>query len=149
MAGARTDLMAASSSQLQSPAIPMFEDILYTNAILSDAECLSIRKLVVAPRKEVEDLTKETVCMQALLDQLVEKQNYLNEFIDAHLALLSPARRLPDDIVREIFIALLPANRNATMNTLESPVPSLPRIEGSRFYHPSAMDISPHCFTAQ
>ncbi|KAJ7842731.1 hypothetical protein B0H14DRAFT_2780339 [Mycena olivaceomarginata] len=74
-----------------------FQDILHTNAVPTDAECDSIHALLRGPRKEV-------VASQ--------KRAKLEEFIDAHLALVSPFRRLPDDIVRAIFLATLPLTRN-------------------------------------
>ncbi|KAJ6598533.1 hypothetical protein B0H10DRAFT_2441483 [Mycena sp. CBHHK59/15] len=44
-----------------------------------------------------------------MLADLTQKRDHLVDFIDAHLALVSPARRLPDDVVREIFEASLPS----------------------------------------
>ncbi|KAJ7691224.1 hypothetical protein B0H14DRAFT_3048208 [Mycena olivaceomarginata] len=64
-----------------------FQDILHTNAIPMDAECDSIHALLRGPRKEV-----------SLVDEASQKRAKLEEFIDAHLALVSPFRRLPDDI---------------------------------------------------
>ncbi|KAJ7140707.1 hypothetical protein C8R44DRAFT_761767 [Mycena epipterygia] len=60
--------------------------------------------------------------MQTLIENLVQKRDELNQFIDSHLALLSPARRLPPDVVRAIFTASLPSTRNSIMAGEDSPL---------------------------
>ncbi|KAJ6467470.1 hypothetical protein DFH09DRAFT_1381452 [Mycena vulgaris] len=80
-----------------------YRDILYTNSVPLDDECQRIRDLLVAPMQEVADITPEIIRVQAHLDQLTRRRDHLTEFIDSHLALVSPARKLPHDILREIF----------------------------------------------
>ncbi|KAF8191977.1 hypothetical protein K438DRAFT_1675284, partial [Mycena galopus ATCC 62051] len=41
---------------------------------------------------------------------------------DAHLAVLSPACNLPDDVVRTIFMATLPSTRNPGISPEEAPL---------------------------
>ncbi|KAJ6605958.1 hypothetical protein B0H10DRAFT_1819972 [Mycena sp. CBHHK59/15] len=96
-----------------------FKDILHTNAVPLDANCQRIGALLVGPRKEAEELTQEIRCTQAMLDDLTQKRDRLTNFIDAHLALVSPARRLPDDVVQDIFEAAVPP-MNAVMCGTES-----------------------------
>ncbi|KAJ7881264.1 hypothetical protein B0H14DRAFT_2705131, partial [Mycena olivaceomarginata] len=99
-----------------------FQDILHTNTIPMDAECDSIHALLRGPRKEVVDLTEEIARLQSLVEKASQKRAKLEEFIDAHLALVSPFRRLPDDIVRAIFLATLPLTRNCTLSHMEGPL---------------------------
>ncbi|KAJ7127676.1 hypothetical protein C8R44DRAFT_99150 [Mycena epipterygia] len=99
-----------------------FTDILHTNAVPSDADCVDILKLLESPRQEVADLTEEIGRLQSLLDETTRKRDKLKQFIDAHLSLVSPARRLPDDIVRAIFTACLPSARNPTITSDEAPL---------------------------
>ncbi|KAJ6561763.1 hypothetical protein B0H19DRAFT_87464 [Mycena capillaripes] len=99
-----------------------YKDILHTNAVPTDADCERIRELLVGPRKEVADLAAEIERLQTLINQLSEKRDHLNDFIDPHLALISPTRRLPEDVVTEIFTACLPADRNAIMSSAEAPL---------------------------
>ncbi|KAJ7679267.1 hypothetical protein DFH06DRAFT_1078732 [Mycena polygramma] len=94
-----------------------FQEILHTNAIPSDADCEQIRDLLVAA-----ELDEEIERIQVLLKQLIGKRDHLNDFINAHLALISPARRLPEDVVAEIFTACLPQERNAVMSAADSPL---------------------------
>ncbi|KAJ7253533.1 hypothetical protein C8J57DRAFT_1473852 [Mycena rebaudengoi] len=99
-----------------------FNDILYTNVVPSDAQCKSILDIIEHPRKEAAALTDEIARLQARLDELTQKRDDLNESIDAHLALVSPARRLPEDVVRAIFEACLPTSRNAIVSGDECPL---------------------------
>ncbi|KAJ7111841.1 hypothetical protein C8R44DRAFT_254026 [Mycena epipterygia] len=99
-----------------------FDKFLYTNAVPSDADCQHIRELLVGPREELAKLTEEIAHLHTLLDELTAKRDRLSELIDPYLALVSPARRLPDDVVAEIFTASLPSNRNAIMSGAESPL---------------------------
>ncbi|KAJ7253516.1 hypothetical protein C8J57DRAFT_1237322 [Mycena rebaudengoi] len=95
--------------------------MLNTNVIPDDVECQQIRDFV-DPRKKAAQLAEQIVRMQKVLDDLARKCDDLTKFIDAHLALVSPARRLPDDVVREIFMASLPKNRNCAISAKDSPL---------------------------
>ncbi|KAJ7267344.1 hypothetical protein C8J57DRAFT_364296 [Mycena rebaudengoi] len=98
-----------------------FKDILNTNTVPSDAECQSINDLLKNPRKQCADFNAQISRMQKSLDDLMRDRDELQSFIDAHLALVSPARRLPDDVIREIFVAALPS-RNCIMSATEPPL---------------------------
>ncbi|KAJ7234177.1 hypothetical protein B0H12DRAFT_163021 [Mycena haematopus] len=99
-----------------------FEKILHTNTVPSDADCQRIRELLVEPLKNAAELTAQIECLQSQINQLTEKRDRLNTFIDPHLALISPARRLPAEIVAEIFVACLPSDRNAIISGIEAPL---------------------------
>ncbi|KAJ6561762.1 hypothetical protein B0H19DRAFT_901463, partial [Mycena capillaripes] len=99
-----------------------FKEIFHTNAVPSDTYCQRIRELLVGPQKKVAELAAEIERLQSLISQLSKKRDRLNDFIAPHLALISPTRRLPADVVAEIFAACLPANRNATMSSAEAPI---------------------------
>ncbi|KAJ7508751.1 hypothetical protein B0H11DRAFT_1962453 [Mycena galericulata] len=99
-----------------------FRGILHTNAVPTDAECKHIRDLLEDPRKELTKLTEEIHRLQSLIDEVSKKRDELNDFVEAHLALVSPARRLPDDVVRGIFTASLPSLGNAAFTRHESPL---------------------------
>ncbi|KAJ7253507.1 hypothetical protein C8J57DRAFT_1348288 [Mycena rebaudengoi] len=99
-----------------------FANILHTNAVPSDRECKSILDIVEGTGKEAAGLTQKIAEMQALVDGLTAKRDKLNKLIDAHLALVSPARRLPDDIVGAIFLACLPPNWNPIISSHVAPL---------------------------
>ncbi|KAJ7111848.1 hypothetical protein C8R44DRAFT_711441 [Mycena epipterygia] len=99
-----------------------FEHILHTNTVPSDAECQRIYDFLIEPRKELSDLSDEISRMRNLIEELTRKRDALDAFIGAHLAVVSPARRLPEDVVRDIFVACLPSHRNPIMAPDESPM---------------------------
>ncbi|KAJ7486631.1 hypothetical protein FB451DRAFT_1227677 [Mycena latifolia] len=99
-----------------------FQNILHTNAVPSDADCQRIRDFLTEPRRELADLSDEISRMQKLMDELIQKRAALDDFINAHLAMVSPARRVPDDIIRAIFVACLPSLRNPVITSDEPPL---------------------------
>ncbi|KAJ7025718.1 hypothetical protein C8F04DRAFT_967303 [Mycena alexandri] len=99
-----------------------FEEILNTNTVPSDVDCQRIRELVTGPQTEAAKITDEIQRLQSLICELAKKRDALNHFIDPLVALISPARRLPDDVVVEIFTASLPSDRNAVIDGAKSPL---------------------------
>ncbi|KAJ6524682.1 hypothetical protein DFH09DRAFT_1189251 [Mycena vulgaris] len=99
-----------------------FETILQTNIVPSDADCQRIRDFIAGPRRECAELNDEISRMQKLLNELTQKRDALDDFIAAHLAMVSPARRLPEDIIRDVFVACLPSHRNPFIISNESPL---------------------------
>ncbi|KAF8176151.1 hypothetical protein K438DRAFT_80257 [Mycena galopus ATCC 62051] len=99
-----------------------FSEMLGTNVVPSDAECQRIRELLAGPQKEAAEITCEIERLQAMINELTKRRDFLNEFIDPHLALISSVRRLPRDVLAEIFAATLPADRNAIMSRREAPL---------------------------
>ncbi|KAJ7436562.1 hypothetical protein FB451DRAFT_188896 [Mycena latifolia] len=99
-----------------------YKDLLYTNIVPSDEECRRIRDFVVAPMNELAELNPQIARLQSLLGRLTRRRDDLKEVIDSHLALVSPARKLPHDIVREIFKVASSANPYSTMSLTQSPL---------------------------
>ncbi|KAJ7912894.1 hypothetical protein B0H13DRAFT_2659840 [Mycena leptocephala] len=98
-----------------------FQEILHTNAVPSDEECDAIRHFLETPLKELAGLTDRFTHLQHLLDDVSKKRDQMKECIDAHLAVVSPVRRLPEDIIRSIFLRTLPTTRNPTISIDEAP----------------------------
>ncbi|KAJ7153658.1 hypothetical protein C8R46DRAFT_1119488 [Mycena filopes] len=99
-----------------------FTEILHTNVAPSDVDCARIRELVLEPCEKLVQLDNEIALLQSSLGRLIEKRQELKAFVDSHLSLLSPARRLPSDVLAEIFKACLPPDRNAVMSGAQSPL---------------------------
>ncbi|KAJ6561809.1 hypothetical protein B0H19DRAFT_943958 [Mycena capillaripes] len=78
--------------------------------------------ILVQSRSELALLDEETQRRQRSLDELNAKRAILAADIDAHLALLSPIRRIPDDILREIFVSCLPQTHNAVISPRKAPL---------------------------
>ncbi|KAJ7513056.1 hypothetical protein B0H11DRAFT_1843504 [Mycena galericulata] len=92
-----------------------FAQHLHTNYAPSDSEIKWIQS-------HIEPHTVEVARLNALIQDLSAQRDETQEYIDAHKALLSPVRRLPPDIVQEIFTACLPTQRNAVMSAREAPL---------------------------
>ncbi|KAJ6544214.1 hypothetical protein B0H19DRAFT_898859, partial [Mycena capillaripes] len=99
-----------------------FAPQLGTNYCPKDKEVLEIKALLVKPSHRLKRLDDEIADLQKAIDKLAEERNSLSAYVDAHKALISPARRLPLDIIQEIFIACLPTHRNCAMSASEAPV---------------------------
>ncbi|KAJ7723784.1 hypothetical protein B0H16DRAFT_1786735 [Mycena metata] len=95
-----------------------FKSILRTNTIPSDSECQRIREFLVTSKQDAAKLEH----LQSLLEELTAERDRLDAFIDVHLALITPVRKLPDDVVVEIFKATMPTNRNVAMSESEAPL---------------------------
>ncbi len=64
------------------------------------------------------EISRLTVRLKALVDE--EKQ--LREKLAPYRAVLSPFRALPDDILREIFLACIPTNDNPPVDARHAPI---------------------------
>ncbi|KAF8157425.1 hypothetical protein K438DRAFT_1462216, partial [Mycena galopus ATCC 62051] len=60
--------------------------------------------------------------LESLTRDLSAQRDQLREYVAAHESLLSPARRLPEDILQHIFLTCLPTHRNAVMSANEAPL---------------------------
>ncbi|KAJ7160071.1 hypothetical protein C8R46DRAFT_1106880 [Mycena filopes] len=103
---------------MASPFTPQ----LGTNYCPTDEEIPAINALLVAPTLRLHLLHAEIAKLQEALDKLAKEQESLAAYVDAHKALLSPVRRLPLDVLQEIFLACAPSHRNCVMSASEAPV---------------------------
>ncbi|KAJ7015960.1 hypothetical protein C8F04DRAFT_1168253 [Mycena alexandri] len=106
------------SAKAQSP----FVEKLVTNYAPSDSEIQEIHSFLEGPLTELALLNTQIEAAQAILDRLSAQREALTDQIDAHKALLSPMRRLPQDILQDIFIACLPTTHNALIHPRHAPL---------------------------
>ncbi|KAJ7151802.1 hypothetical protein C8R43DRAFT_1127440 [Mycena crocata] len=99
-----------------------FADKLGTNYTPQDEEMADIKALLVEPSLHLASLTGEIAAMQRAINKLTTERDGLAAYVDAHRALISPVRRIPLDIIQEIFIACMPTHRNCVMSAAEAPV---------------------------
>ncbi|KAF7348267.1 F-box domain-containing protein [Mycena sanguinolenta] len=99
-----------------------FVDQLNTNYVPSDAEVLEIRSLLVDPTHDLARIDAQIEAMEVSLGQLKEQRASLKEPIDAHKALISPMRRIPQDVLLEIFFSCLPTEHNALIDPAQAPL---------------------------
>ncbi|KAJ7157180.1 hypothetical protein C8R46DRAFT_1004071 [Mycena filopes] len=93
-----------------------------TNYCPLDDELLQIRALLVEPLSRLKGLDGQIADLQKAMDKLTAERDTVEAFVAAHKALISPVRRLPLDIIQEIFVACLPTHRNCVMSATEAPV---------------------------
>ncbi|KAJ7091704.1 hypothetical protein C8R43DRAFT_1115080 [Mycena crocata] len=98
-------------SLMESP----FSQYLNTNYAPGDSEVHLIRTHLSS---HIQELAR----LDMLIRDLTSQRDLLNAYIDDHKALISPARRIPPDIVQEIFLACLPTGHNAVMASTEAPL---------------------------
>ncbi|KAJ6512767.1 hypothetical protein C8R45DRAFT_787949, partial [Mycena sanguinolenta] len=85
-----------------------FVDRLNTKCVLSDSEILDIRVLLMAPENELVHIDARIEDMHIALAQPKEQHASLKKPINAHRALLSSIRRIPQAVIVEIFLSCLP-----------------------------------------
>ncbi|KAJ7785454.1 hypothetical protein B0H14DRAFT_2286260, partial [Mycena olivaceomarginata] len=93
-----------------------------TNYSPKDEEVLEIKSLLIEPTRRLKTLDDEITELQRPLTNSWGSATSLEPMWTPHKALISPARRLPLDIVQEIFVACLPTHRNCVMSASEAPV---------------------------
>ncbi|KAJ6472795.1 hypothetical protein DFH09DRAFT_1380348 [Mycena vulgaris] len=103
---------------MSSPFTPK----LGTNYCPSDEETIAIQTLLVEPALRLQRLDDDIADLRKALEKLANERKRLCAYVDAHKALISPVRRLPFDIIQEIFIACIPTHRNCVMSAVEAPV---------------------------
>ncbi|KAJ7261288.1 hypothetical protein B0H12DRAFT_1106127 [Mycena haematopus] len=99
-----------------------FHHLLHTNYIPTSDEAAQIRKLCAKPLNDLSRLEAEISHTQAILHDLQRSYRRVKTGVDAHLALLSPMRNLPPEVLQLIFTMTLPSDRNAVMHASEAPV---------------------------
>jgi len=60
--------------------------------------------------------------MQATLEEMKRQRDELSQHIDQYRALTSPIRRLPQEILLEVFVHCLPKDHNAFMSSHDAPL---------------------------
>lgn len=93
-----------------------------TNYVPNDAEIQELKHCVSEQLQRLKAIEDETALLELRLQHLHTERADIHASIAGHLSLLSPMRHLPVDLLREIFIACLPENRNPTLCSDEGPM---------------------------
>ena len=99
-----------------------FTSRLDSNYVATDSESLEIQSLLELPTSRLEKLTSRLLELEEQCEQIRNEQSALRLFISKHRALISLIRKLPIDILQEIFIACLPIAHNNVMSRWEPPI---------------------------
>ncbi|KAJ6500545.1 hypothetical protein C8R45DRAFT_863155 [Mycena sanguinolenta] len=99
-----------------------FQHLLHTNYVPTSEETAQIKALCANPLTELARLEAEISRAQAHLHKLQSSYRLVKTGVDAHMALLSPMRTIPPEVLQLIFTMALPADRPAVMHASEAPV---------------------------
>ncbi|KAJ7078581.1 hypothetical protein B0H15DRAFT_860190 [Mycena belliarum] len=100
----------------------IFATKLKTNYVPSDAEVEEIHNALIEPLQQLALLDDRIARMQEAMDELIAERAWLKGEIEDHKALISPIRRVPQDVLETIFTACLPKAHNALINAREAPL---------------------------
>src|ERR1700733_2837484 len=96
--------------------------LLHTNNVPTEEQVRQTASITSRFETYVSLLEAKIAAAQADLDNQLRQRSDAQEHLEAHKALLSPARRLPTDIVTEIFFRCLPTDRYPSLSALEAPL---------------------------
>ncbi|KAF5356528.1 hypothetical protein D9758_008266 [Tetrapyrgos nigripes] len=99
-----------------------FSHLLSSNYAASDSDIPCIKTIINSSSDTLRRLNSEIQKLQTALRELEQKRDSVQTCIDAHRALLSPSRRLPVEILSEIFAHCLPRDRNPNCSQSEAPI---------------------------
>ncbi|KAF7298733.1 hypothetical protein MIND_00820800 [Mycena indigotica] len=98
-----------------TPTLSPFATLLGSNQCPTDSEAAEIRSFLVEPISRAQTLATKML-------RLDVQHKELMAHITAHRALLSPIRRLPQDVLREIFTEFLSRQKYCGMKTFDGPI---------------------------
>ncbi|KAJ7615649.1 hypothetical protein DFH06DRAFT_1307255 [Mycena polygramma] len=87
----------------------------HTNYVPTDTEIERIRSYL-------EPHEAESARLDSLVRELTVQRERVKDHIQSHRALISLPRRLPQDLLEQIFLACLPTRYNAVMSAMEPPL---------------------------
>jgi hypothetical protein len=99
-----------------------FAGMLKTNYVPLDSEVEQICQFITGKMKELSRLEEPITHFPDIVNNFTRHRDTLNEHIQDHRALISGARRIPRDVLEEVFVRCLPTGQNARMRADESPV---------------------------
>ncbi|KAF7299783.1 hypothetical protein HMN09_00984300 [Mycena chlorophos] len=81
-----------------------------------------INAFLVKARSQFSGLEREIADLDSQIAPLRAQRDALGVVISAHKSLLAPIRRVPDDILREIFLDCLPTDENPLVDPSQPPL---------------------------
>ncbi|KDR81234.1 hypothetical protein GALMADRAFT_60696, partial [Galerina marginata CBS 339.88] len=99
-----------------------FASRINSNYIPSDDEIREIKAFLVEPARQADQMVVKLDRLYQEIGALEHKHDNFNRQVIACRSLITFPRRLPDDILREIFCQCLPSDCNAVLSTLTPPI---------------------------
>ncbi|KAF9265532.1 hypothetical protein L218DRAFT_898335, partial [Marasmius fiardii PR-910] len=85
-----------------------FAHVLGTNhAPSTEHEIQSIQSFLLEPQRKLDVLNHQITQLEETLSKLKTERESLQKYVVQHRALLTPFRRLPDELISEIFVQCL------------------------------------------
>ncbi|KIK62002.1 hypothetical protein GYMLUDRAFT_42435 [Collybiopsis luxurians FD-317 M1] len=113
-------MSSVSSSPLPwNIAASPFVSVLGTNYVPFSAEIAQLKAVLIEPQQELLRLESEITRVQAVLDTLLSERSRVEAYIDAHQALISPIRQIPNETLAEIFKWCLPSDTIYGLRSLQ------------------------------
>ncbi|KAJ7508330.1 hypothetical protein B0H11DRAFT_1847791 [Mycena galericulata] len=105
MSGGKCGALCCADSEphVSLRASPNCDHLFSSNAAPLDSEIPLIRQIVVESQAYVDALNFRIQALRATMDELIAKREKVVDHIQLHNAVLSPIRRVPPEIVCEIF----------------------------------------------
>jgi hypothetical protein len=101
---------------------PEFAALLQHNDPPSASTILEVTKSLRGLLNELQEVEAELQRLGELMETMKTRRQSIQKIIDDHNIILSPARRLPPDVLHEIFFHCLPILHNPVMKYSESPL---------------------------
>ena len=99
-----------------------FSSYLDSNYIPSDEEVVQIKTFLIQPREQLKQMKTEIAHFLAELSSVESKYDSLCHQFNTCASLITLPRRVPDDVLEEIFYQSLPADRNAPLDNKAAPL---------------------------
>ena len=87
-----------------------------------DERTHTIHKGLERPETNLQAINNNITELQLRLNFLLSQKRLLTGEISPHRAFISPFCRLPNDVLREIFLACLPTEHNPTLDVQHAPL---------------------------
>ncbi|KIM41499.1 hypothetical protein M413DRAFT_149674 [Hebeloma cylindrosporum] len=101
---------------------PEFAALLRNNDIPSELTILEVTESLKGPLHALQEVEAEIQRLTELMETMEIRRQRIREVINDHKVILSPVRRLPPDVLHEIFFHCMPTDRNPVMKHSESPL---------------------------
>ncbi|KAJ7905219.1 hypothetical protein B0H13DRAFT_1716751 [Mycena leptocephala] len=95
--------------------------LLETNDSPNDAEIPVVQDCITSGRRRVDAVNAQIDLLRAKLDQLVAERDVISEHVQQYTAVLSPIRRVPPELICEVFAWTLPCIRRVAGEAVNQP----------------------------
>ncbi|KAG5641715.1 hypothetical protein DXG03_004402 [Asterophora parasitica] len=101
---------------------PLRKELLHTNYVPTSCQALQIRAYIKHSLQRLSYLDERLARLHNEIDRLTLERSRIPHRIELFRATLSPMRKLPVELIQDIFIRCLPTDRNAIMAATEAPL---------------------------